>query len=239
MVGDHLHALAGSYLHSIVRDPALTCSVCSTPRDREAAVCLACASHIRSGAALADRVASLIYAPYDTQAYQLVRQYKTDFPGPTTLTTMKSLLAVGLRGHYVCATRLAACSQTFWAVVPSTRGRPALLNLVTSLAKTTTERIVIEYDGASGRRAFEPSAWTTQADVPQDAHLVLIDDSWVSGAHAQSAASAMKAHGFSQVSVLTAARVLNPDFPANSTFVGSSLRGFDWRRCPWTGSECP
>lgn len=191
------------------------------------------------GVPLADRVGGLIYAPYRTQAYQLVSQYKADRPGPAVTATMTALLAVGLRGHYQCATRLADCAWEYWGVIPSTRGRTVLVDIVSGLAKSTDRRIEIVYDGPSGHRALDPTLWSVASAIPRDAHAFLIDDSWVSGARAQSVAAAMKSAGFAQVSVLTAARVMNPDYGPNAEFLSRSLTGFEWRRCPWTGGPCP
>jgi hypothetical protein len=71
--------------------------------------------------------------------------------------------------------------------------------------------------------------------------VVVIDDSWVSGSNAQGVASMLKQRGVRQVSVLAAARVMRPDFGPNPDFIRTRLAGtpFDWRRCPWTGSDCP
>jgi hypothetical protein len=238
-VGEALHKQAGSYLQSTVRRASVTCSVCSTPTGGLSSVCTQCLAHRRLGIPLADRVASLVYAPYRTQTYQLVSQYKTDRPGPAITSTMTALLAVGLRGHYGCAVRLANCGADYWGVVPSTRGRSTLSDIVGSLAKSTAHRVSIEYRGPAGHRSLDPSLWSTSTVVPADAHVLLVDDSWVSGARAQSVASAMKRAGFRQVSVLTAARVMNPEFGPNGDFIDKSLGGYNWRRCPWTGGACP
>ncbi|WP_431837853.1 hypothetical protein [Cellulomonas sp. Y8] len=70
-------------------------------------------------------------------------------------------------------------------------------------------------------------------------HVIVADDSWVSGRHAQSAA-ALKFAGVRDVSILTVARVLSPGGPPNVDFIRHRLdRPFDPRVCQWTGGACP
>ena len=153
---------------------------------------------------------------------------------------MQSLLAVGLRAHTPCAIALApSCSQIDWAVVPSTRGRSQFSDMVTRLAKNPSSRVPVEYVGKSGVRVLDPSAWRGPASVSPHRQLLLLDDSWVSGAHAQSVASAMKMAGYDEVAILTVGRVLEPSYGANKTFIDGLGVPFDWRRCPWTGGDCP
>ncbi|PVW05481.1 hypothetical protein DEA06_07045 [Microbacterium sp. Gd 4-13] len=238
-VGEALHRQAGSYLRSIIRCDGLTCQVCATPIDEGAALCQQCDGHQRAGLPLASRTGFVVYAPFGTQAYQVVSQYKSERPGPAITSTMAGILAVALRGHYSCSAGLSGLGDTYWAVVPSTRGRLALSSMVEKLARSTTRRVQISYSGEEGRRVLDPSVWAPETTVPPRSHLLLIDDSWVSGARAQSVASAMVAAGFEQVSVLVAARVMTPGYGSNQSFIEDHLTSFDWQRCPWTGDACP
>ncbi len=72
-------------------------------------------------------------------------------------------------------------------------------------------------------------------------HVVVIDDSWVSGASAQSVAVALKQAGVEQVSILSVARVLSPHWAPNLPFLRSALPQlpYDWTICPWTLGDCP
>ena len=70
--------------------------------------------------------------------------------------------------------------------------------------------------------------------------MLLVDDTWARGGHAQSAVLALRAAGAARVSVLVAARWINEDFGANATFIrGLADRDYDPAVCPWTGSVCP
>jgi hypothetical protein len=98
-LGRALEVESGTYLYSAVRERQVTCAVCAAPVDGYD-VCVPCGKWAKSGAALADRVGSLLYAVEpDSQAYRLVRNYKAARPGPSHKETMRALLALGLGGH--------------------------------------------------------------------------------------------------------------------------------------------
>ncbi|GIH08277.1 hypothetical protein Rhe02_63440 [Rhizocola hellebori] len=70
--------------------------------------------------------------------------------------------------------------------------------------------------------------------------MLVLDDTWAQGGHAQSAALGLRDAGADKVSILTAARWLNPGFGDNSEFVSKSLTSdYNPHQCPWTGGQCP
>ena len=70
--------------------------------------------------------------------------------------------------------------------------------------------------------------------------MLLVDDTWARGGHAQSAVLALRAAGAARVSVLVAARWINEDFGGNAAFLrGLADRDYDPALCPWTGAACP
>jgi phosphoribosylpyrophosphate synthetase len=76
--------------------------------------------------------------------------------------------------------------------------------------------------------------------LPRGAHVLLVDDTWASGGHAQSAALALREAGAARVSVLVVARWLKHDFAHNETFVRElASREYDPLLCPWTRGQCP
>lgn len=235
---------AGTIFYSVVRQVGVTCSVCATPLSpgHEYLVCRTCEQRAGSGLRVADRVGSLIYAfEPESQAYKVVRNYKAVHPGPSLPQIMRALLALGLRAHYQCATDLSDAASHGWAVVPSTGSRTALRDLVLGLVRSTQREVALRYAGGVRERALRPDDWTVGDDAGLPEHVFLIDDSWVSGSHAQSVAAMLKARGVRQVSIFTVARVISPDFGPNPEFIRTRLPqpSFDWRRCPWTGGDCP
>lgn len=242
-LANELESTSGSYLQSTIRVSGLTCEVCCTPVLPQYPRCVQCNKHLASEHQLADRVGSLIYAVEPTsQSYLLVSNYKTNAAGPNMLLQMAALLGLGLRGHATCAMKLAGAKSTGWAVVPSTKGRSTLHEYASQLAQTESHNLGIEFLGCGRRdRNIHPEYWKVDVARGIPDHVILIDDSWVSGAHAQGVAAALKAVGVSQVSIFTVANVLDPNWEPNPSFIREHLAppAFDKLRCPWTGADCP
>ncbi|MDQ3988971.1 MAG: hypothetical protein M3291_07205 [Actinomycetota bacterium] len=91
--------------------------------------------------------------------------------------------------------------------------------------------------------AFEPERWAL-AESGSGAwhHVLLIDDTWTTGARAQSGAMALAADGATAVTVVVLARWLDPSYPGTSAFVKERVSrqpDYDPRTCPVTGGTCP
>ncbi len=70
--------------------------------------------------------------------------------------------------------------------------------------------------------------------------MLLIDDTWAMGGHAQSAVLALRKAGAGRVSVLVVARWLKEDFGDNARALRDiAARDYDPAICPWTGAGCP
>jgi hypothetical protein len=241
---DYLASKPGTYLQSVVRASGVTCDVCAEPLPALAQRCSQCVSFAGHGVPLADRVASMIYAVQsDSQAYKTMHDYKARFPGDDSRADVANLLRLGLVGHTRCALVLSEASTHGWTVVPSTRGRTILRSLVLAIARNPEQEVDVQSLGVSDKRELRPDLWQvtprSQSQLPD--HVIVIDDAWVSGRHAQSLAAALKAAGVKTVSVFTVARVLNPKWAPTGPFIAERLRGpsFDPARCPWTGGSCP
>lgn len=246
-LGAYIVSQGGTYLHSIIREPGVTCQVCGLPVSG-VELCPQCRNHQATGLPLADRVASLTYAPFgpgawNTQAHAVVRGYKAERPGPGNVEMMENLLRLGLRGHAVCARRYLAAQSSAWAVVPSNRKGATLVTMIRGLARSTREEVIVTSLDDRAARQLTPDRWSIpdwDADIPD--HVLVIDDSWASGGHAQSLAVLLKQSGVANVSIMTVARLLSPEWSENPEFVKQRLRGatFDWAHCPWTDDGmCP
>ena len=87
------------------------------------------------------------------------------------------------------------------------------------------------------RDAFDVVTW------PDASHVMLIDDTWVSGATTLSAAATLRASGARHVSVLVLARWLDPDYGPTNKFL-TAMSQHAWRNpqdvCPFTpNGTCP
>lgn len=250
-VGRVLAATAGGYLRNAVREERLTCTVCSTPVENDYLRCYQCKTHVESGLQIADRVASIVYAMKPSasgrldQTYTAMFGYKADRPRDAHTQVVGSLLALGLAGHLACDLELSGKTNLRWATVPSTQtmGREHPLHrLATALFRDSSlEVVVTTAQGATKSRSLHPESLVVASAIPASTHVAVVDDSWVTGANAQSVAAALKLAGAASVSVLTIARILGPDYPPNAAFIRERLASadFNYVLCPWTGGACP
>jgi hypothetical protein len=91
-------------------------------------------------------------------------------------------------------------------------------------------------------REVTPSNFEIRTAVPEGAHVLVVDDTWVGGGHAQSVAAALSQAGAGRVSVLTVARWLKPEDDDVAKHVYRQRikdRAYDPTICPWTGGACP
>ncbi|MET9086941.1 hypothetical protein ABZX77_34560 [Streptomyces sp. NPDC004237] len=64
-------------------------------------------------------------------------------------------------------------------------------------------------------------------------HVLLVDDTWTTGNHVQSAAAALKSAGAGTVAVVVLGRHLNSDYEDTAAHIGlARLRRFSWDVCP-------
>lgn len=152
------------------------------------------------------------------------------------------LLLLALEGHTKCAGTLASRPVTHWAIVPSLPAKSyehPLRRLVVDRAPGIEVPLVAAATVAQPR-AINPDHFTCPVRLPEGAHVLLIDDTWTSGGHAQSAVLALRKAGASRVSVLIVARWLNEDYGDSKGFIVElANRDYDPRICPWTGATCP
>jgi predicted amidophosphoribosyltransferase len=235
-------AKASGYLHNPVRRELVTCAVCTEPAPG-CQVCYRCRrNRSHSGARLADATAFLTYAVPGRQSGYVMRGYKARPPIGEHRTIVTLLAVLGLTQHGSCAGRLLAAPVTHWAVVPSLPARPGehpLRPIVRTLAPGT-ELPLSAAGHAPCPRSVDPQHFRAGAVLRPGAHVLVIDDTWVGGGHAQSAALAARGAGATYVSVLVLARWLNEDYGSNARFLADLAdRNYDPGLCPWTGAGCP
>jgi len=67
--------------------------------------------------------------------------------------------------------------------------------------------------------------------------VLLIDDTWTTGASAQSAAAALKAAGAGAVAAIVVGRHVNRDWHDNDDRLKKLAGRFEWTRCVWCDSQ--
>jgi predicted amidophosphoribosyltransferase len=111
---------------------------------------------------------------------------------------------------------------TILTIVPSKRGitydqQPlrAALSCVQSLKDQLRQTLAYDSTKSIGRKEYIPAAFTVGPESPEGMRVVLIEDTWVTGATAMSAAGALLRYGAESVAVFPIARVLNDHYWAD------------------------
>jgi hypothetical protein len=193
-----------------------TCVVCRGPVRRGYGRCYQCGRHELLGhGLLADAVVPVSYAIRGTALADDLWRYKSwPAPSASARASLLALLLAFLKDHGPCVWRHAAMPPPDrLAVVPTGCGRPGphpLLRLAAPYLRLPPSALAIR-PGSQGRdldlNRFQAGP------VPARASVLLLDDSWVSGASAQSACAALKLAGASHVAIVILGRHVNPADP--------------------------
>lgn len=242
----------GSFLHNVRPGLPGLCSICAAPVSDGYSRCVPCNQAgpppglIGRSRRFADRVAFMTYAVEgDSQAYSVLRGYKMPAVQDRYWTAAATWLVWFLSRHAVCADQLAGHSDGawMWATVPSARsgrsGEHPLHYVVRQVwAAEHAEARLSLTEGARGQSRHYDQTKFSAEPIPQGSHVMLIDDSWATGANVQSAASALKIAGADQVSAMVIGRLLRDDWPPTREFIadGGLQSPFDPSACPWKGA---
>jgi len=196
-----------------------SCRVCRGPAGAGYLRCYQCARHESAGPGLlADVVVPISYAVRGAAFTSDLWRYKSPWATDAAVrTSLLSLLLVFLRDHGECVWRAGGMPvPDRLAVVPSGYGRPdvhPLLRMVAPHVRLPLARLLVR-PGEQGRD-LNPDRFAAAA-VP-GAHVLLIDDAWVSGASIQSAAAALKLAGAATVAAVVLGRYVDPgpEYPAH------------------------
>jgi hypothetical protein len=242
-VREVLRPRVSGYFPNLIREPLVTCRICSTPVDGFP-LCYQC--NADRGSATTHRVASAAYAIRGQQSGYVMRGYKAPMnPVPGAPGAVAMLLAVGLRFHARCAESLAGQAIAHWATVPSLPakvGEHPFHALAAGIgAAPGTEVTLLAASSSADPRAVSPEHFKVTSQVVPGSHVLVLDDTWVKGGHAQSAVGALLGAGAGTVSVFTVARWLEPKFGTTGPFIKERLShpDYDPAICPWTGGPCP
>lgn len=196
------------------------CVVCRGPAGPGYARCVQCDRHISlGGRLLADAVVPVTYAVRGSALAGALWRYKSSgmHADARAGTSLLALLLVFLHDHGGCLSRAAGMPDRL-AVVPSGYGRPGqhpLLRLVAPYLRLPRIALTLR-PGEQGRdlNLTRFAAGTGAGGT----RVLLLDDTWVSGASVQSAASALKRAGAASVTAVVLGRYLNPGDPYVAAF---------------------
>lgn len=187
-----------------------------------------------------DAVLPISYSVAHGQLHHALASYKR-LSGEVARRLSLELAAVLWRFldlHEPCAARMAGLEAFDLVVtVPSgTRDRESahpLAGIVGELCGVTRERHrpLLELSRCpASEHDFDSERFTATAGLAGDS-VLLIDDTWTTGASAQSAAAALKRAGAGKVAVVVIGRHLKRDWRDNDRRLRQLPRPFDWSAC--------
>jgi hypothetical protein len=194
------------------------CLACRGPALTGYARCYQCDLHERAAHGfLADAVVPISYAVKGMGYAAGLWQYKSGLGEAAWVQAgLRALLLVFLRDHGGCVWRQAGMrAPTHLAVVPSGSGRPGphpAWDLVSPYLRLSRVTLSVRPGAEPQGRELNPGRLRAIGVAP-GCDVLLVDDTWVSGASAQSAAVALKRAGAGRVAVVVLGRHVNPADP--------------------------
>ncbi|MFL5865126.1 MAG: hypothetical protein ACJ780_30910 [Solirubrobacteraceae bacterium] len=187
-----------------------------------------------------DVMAPVSYCVGGEQLHHALAGYKRLAGEPARYLTvgLAAVLWRHLASHEQCLA-WAAGVDTFELVttVPSSdRGRDErhpLHRLVGELvgpARGRYERLLRRTDTPVHGHRFSADRYAATREL-QGSSVLLVDDTWTTGANAHSAATALKAAGARRVAAVVIGRYLNREYGHNDRRLRSVARPFDWDTC--------
>lgn len=230
------------------------CEICTAPIDPHYDDCFQCGRMTVPRSELSDLVAPLAYGGHSPQSRILLYDYKRPYNVGADFhpfrnreeQTLFALLVVGAVIHRPCL-EFGHATISALATVPSTKAGTSapLVTLTEILAQLMgVPSIAVGYTGPAGdaARRFAPEHYHPRIDGSHAlGHVLLVDDTWVSGARAESTASALKRDGTGRVTTLTVGRWLKRGQPPSNYFFdhADSLPPYNPAVCPVTAGSCP
>jgi hypothetical protein len=198
--------------------------------------CYACAH----GQGSLDVVAPISYSVAHEQLHHALASYKR-LTGDVARRLGLQLAAVLWRyldEHEVCLAR-AAGTDGFSRVttVPSgdrerDESHPLrwIVGEVVGPTRRRHERLLWRSDAEVAARSIDPNKYIAGRPLPGES-ILLIDDTWTTGANAQSAAAALKAAGAGPIAAVVIGRHVSRDWRQNDRQLRALAQPFDWTHC--------
>jgi predicted amidophosphoribosyltransferase len=189
-----------------------------------------------------DALVAISYEPEGGQLHTALRGYKDDPRERVRAAFRRQLAAVlwrFLHRHEAClAAAAGAPAFGVVAVVPSKTSaadaeRGQLRKLVGETCRHTAERfeaLACPTDRGSAEREFDHGRFAAVRRLDAE-HVLLVDDTWTTGASAQSAAWALKQAGAATVALVAIGRYVKPDWPHHAERLAALPQGFRWDTC--------
>jgi hypothetical protein len=207
-----------------------TCRTCRGPVLPGYALCYQCdLARSMAGGLLADAVAPVAYAVKGGELARDLRLYKSWRDGADGARKRVAGMLASFLGEHGPAVWLAAGmteGPDTVAVVPSGQGRPGdhpLLPVAAEITRLPVVPLSVRPGGAAHGR-YLSTGWLRVSGRVDGSDVLVVDDMWVSGASAQSAAAALKLAGAARVAVVVLGRHVDPSDPRSSELVRALAR---------------
>jgi phosphoribosylpyrophosphate synthetase len=185
-------------------------------------------------------VAPISYSPGQEPLHRALASYKRlpDELARRSALELAAILWRHLAEHERCVARAAGVSRfsvvtTVPSGVPSRDQHQPLRRIVADLVGPTRaryERLLRRSALPLGSRAFSRQRFEALGELHGET-VLLIDDTWTTGASAQSAAAALKHAGASVVGAVVIGRYVNRQWRDNDRRLNTIVRPYDWHRC--------
>jgi len=216
------------------------CDVCHGAPGTGWSTCYSCSQSISQVSAPARLVVPISLYRIPSQLHHVLRNYK-DGRDPVTRVVFQfqiaALLARFLNDHGDC---IRTAADTEWDVIttiPSSGDRAGPHPLESTLRKSRTlvrqlDSLLVPGPVKAGHNRASDRGFTVTSTV-QDRSVLLVDDTFTTGARAQSAASALQQAGARVVAIVPVGRVINPDFSQETEALWdrATRQLFDFGRC--------
>jgi predicted amidophosphoribosyltransferase len=191
-----------------------------------------------------DAVVPVTYSEHLGQMHTALRGYKDggtstrSYAGPRVAAILWRFLEL----HEACVARAAGAQAGFEIVttVPSStkaRDRHNRLRTIVGWCRPVKERLdqLLEAtDRVPTGRHFDSNRYAARRSLNGE-HVLLIDDTWTTGGHGQSAACTLKAAGAGSVGLVVVGRHVRPDWEVGGATTRDLLdalpKQFDWGVC--------
>jgi hypothetical protein len=196
------------------------CPACWGPASPGGARCYQCGLHAQCApGSLADLVVPVAYAAKNGVHARNLWLYKSELAGAGAAgAVLRAMLVVFLRDHGRCVFQRADMGPpTHLAVVPSGRGRRGphpLRALIAPYLAVPWAELLSRRGAGHQSRDLDPDRYA--APRLPGARVLLLDDTWTSGASAQSAVLSLRQAGVRSVAVVVLGRHLSCDQDAGA-----------------------
>jgi predicted amidophosphoribosyltransferase len=175
------------------------------------------------------------------QLHHVLRSYKSDaYPQATRAAfglQVSAILTRFLARHRRCIRDAAAADWNCITIVPSSAGRSGAhpLEGVIQMSSWLNDqyRPLLQAGSESAQHIRASDHAYVATDDVNGLSVLLLDDTFTSGARAQSAASALGRAGAQVIAMVPVGRVINPEFSAEAAALLTRARSqpFDFNRC--------